>query len=176
MWKIITKYGQIQGIGYVSEADYNTRNTGFGIVGGGGEIYRTSANYFYLGSIAGSSRLGYNVEITHIVRVTDSAHFPVNPYPVNLPEFPILPDKDFSVEIQFQNYEYDNTGDAEQRIVEWVDPIRIFNLSRSALRTDDLDSLLDFHEGRQGAKGDYRERKGIFFIGIYQMIGLQGTR
>jgi uncharacterized phage protein (TIGR02218 family)/uncharacterized protein (TIGR02217 family) len=158
LWKIITKYGQIQGIGYVSEADYNTRNIGFGIVDGGGEIYRTSANYFYQGSITGSSRLGYNVEITHIVRITDPAHFPANPYPVNLPEFPILPDKDFSVEIQFQNYEYDNTGDAEQRIVEWADPIRIFNLSRSALRTDDLDSLLDFHEGRQGAKGDFLYR------------------
>jgi uncharacterized phage protein (TIGR02218 family)/uncharacterized protein (TIGR02217 family) len=158
-WKIVTKYKQIQGIGYISETNYNARETGaidFGF--GGGEIYRTSANYSSQGSISGHTRLGYDVEIVAVVRVTNPAHFPLNPYPVDLPEFPILPDKDFSVEIQFSNYEYDNTGDAEQRIVEWADPIRVFNLSRSALRTEDLDRLLDFHEARKGAKGDFLYR------------------
>jgi uncharacterized phage protein (TIGR02218 family) len=162
VWKIKTKYGQEVDIYPIAESQYTRESISFSLRYNGEFVFpngvnlkRTCPSYSPLSSPPVSTKLAYNVEIVKVALVISPSYFPVNPYPLNNPDFPIVPDKDYQTEIQFSNFEYDNTGRAEQRIIEWTDPIRIFNLSRTALQSDDLNNLLDFHETVKGAKGDF---------------------
>jgi uncharacterized phage protein (TIGR02218 family) len=162
VWKIETKYGQQVDIYPIPESQYirDTATSKFVLNGefvfpSGVNLKRTCPSYSPLSSPLESTKLAYNVEIIEVAPIINPIYFPLNPYPLNTPNFPIVPDRDYQTEIQFSNFEYDNTGTAEQRIIEWADPIRIFNLSRTALKSDDLNNLLDFHETVKGAKGDF---------------------
>lgn len=164
-WKIETKYGQQVDIYPITESQYQRESTLFNrrfngefTFPNGVSLHRTCPNYLPLSSPPESIRIAYNIEIVKVVEIINDFYFPVIPYSLNIPDFPIVPDKDYQTEIQFSNLEYDNTGTAEQRIVEWADPIRIFNLSRTALKSDDLNNLLDFHESVKGSKGDFLYR------------------
>ena len=152
-WKIVSKYGQQASIFSIPEDQYNSRYTG--LIADTIPLERTNEDYTYSGTVSEPRKLAYDVAVTDVIRVIDPTDFSNNPYPVNIPEFPIIPDKDYQTEIQFSNFEYDNTGTAEQRIIEWVDPIRIFNLARTTLQSDDLNTILDFHEEMKGSKRDF---------------------
>ena len=165
VWKIETKYGQQVDIYPITESQYNKESVSFNYYyngeftfSSGVNLKRTCLNYSPVTSPPESIKLAYNVEIVRTVPVVNPIYFPLNPYSLNISDFPIVPDKDYQTEIQFSNFEYDNTETAEQRIVEWADPIRIFNLSRTALQSDSLDNLLDFHESVKGSKGDFLYR------------------
>lgn len=161
-WKIKTKYGQQVDIYPISESQYQKESVlvfcefynGEFIFPNGVNLKRTCLSYSPLSSPPESTKLAYDVEIVKVAPIVNPVHS-VNPYPLNIPNFPIVPDKDYQTEIQFSNFEYDNTGTAEQRIIEWADPIRTFNLSRTALQSNDLNNLLDFHESIKGSKGDF---------------------
>jgi uncharacterized phage protein (TIGR02218 family) len=162
VWKIKTKYGQEVDIYPIAESQYirDTIDSKFVLNGefvfpSGVNLKRTCLSYSPLSSPPESTKLAYNVEIIEVAPIINHTFFPANPYSLNIPNFPIVPDRDYQTEIQFSNFEYDNTGTAEQRIIEWADPIRIFNLSRTALKSDDLNNLLDFHEAVKGAKKDF---------------------
>lgn len=165
VWKIETKYGQQVDIYPITESQYTKESVSFNFYyngefafSSGVSLKRTCPDYSPSGSPPESTKLAYNVEIVRVVSVVNPIYFPVNPYSLNIPNFPIVPDKDYQIEVQFSNFEYDNTGTAEQRIIEWADPIRTFNLSRTALQSDDLNNLLDFHETVKGAKSGFLYR------------------
>ena len=162
VWKIRTKYGQQVEIYPITESQYARESISFNLYFNGEFVFpngvnlkRTCISYLPLSSPPESTRIAYNIEIVKVVEIINPIYFPANPYPLNIPDFPIVPDKDYQTEIQFSNFEYDNTGTAEQRIIEWADPIRVFNLSRTALKSDDLNNLLDLHETVKGAKEDF---------------------
>lgn len=73
----------------------------------------------------------------------------------SIPEFPIIPDKEYQTEIQFSNLLLENNQGAEQRIVQWASPIRIFNLSRNIFTLNSLTILLNFHKSVKGSKEDF---------------------
>ena len=172
-WKIVSKFGQQVNIFSIPENQYSSRYTG--LVTDTIPLERTSKNYTYSGTVTEPKKLAYDVTIVDIVRVTNSIDFPSNPYPVDIPEFPIIPDRDYQTEIQFSNSLLENTSGAEQRIVEWASPIRVFNLSRTVLKPDDLNAILDFHEETKGSKedflyrdlSDYEVKKNLYYPLIY---------
>jgi hypothetical protein len=169
-WKIISKYGQQVSIFSIPENQYNSRYTGS--IADTIPLERTSKNYTYSGTVSEPKKLAYDVTVIDIIRVINQTDFPDDPYPVNIPEFPIIPDKDYQTEIQFSNSLLENTEGAEQRIVEWSSPIRVFNLARAALQSDDLNTILDFHEEMKGSKKDflYRDLSDYQVKGIYEWL------
>ena len=160
IWKIKTKYGQEVDIYRISESQYQRESTLFNLRFNGEFVFpngvnlkRTSVNSPLISP--SETITAYNVEIVKVALIVNDSYFPVNPYSLNIPDFPIIADREYQTEIEFSNLEYDNSGSAEQRIVEWADPIRIFNLSRTALKSNNLNDLLDFHESVKGSKGDF---------------------
>lgn len=169
-WEIASKYGEKVSIFSIPINQYNENYTGS--ISDTIPLERTSKNYTYSGTVSEPKKLTYNVTIVKVVRVTDPLHFPANPYPVNIPEFPIIPDKDYQTEIQFSNSLLENSEGVEQRIVEWSSPIRVFNLSRTTLQSDDLNAILDFHEEMKGSKRDflYRDLSDYQVKGTYDWL------
>ena len=169
-WRIVSKYGQQVSIFSIPSNQYNSRYTGS--ISDTIPLERTSKNYTYSGTVSEPKKLAYNVTIIDTVRVTNPIDFPDNPYPVNTAEFPIIPDKDYQTEIQFSNSLLENTEGVEQRVIEWSSPIRIFNLSRSVLQSDDLNAILDFHEEMKGSKRDflYRDLSDYQAKGTYDWL------
>lgn len=169
-WKIASKYGEQVSIFSIPINQYNENYTDS--IVDTIPLERTSKKYTYSGTVNETKKLTYDVTIVKVVRVTDPLHFPANPYPVNIPEFPIIPDKDYQTEIQFSNSLLENSEGVEQRIVEWSSPIRVFNLSRTTLQSDDLNSILDFHEEMKGSKKDflYRDLSDYQVKGAYDWL------
>ena len=164
IWKIKTKYGQEVDIYPITESQYQKESIFFDLYYNGEFVFPNGVNlkrtseYSLLISPSESIKLAYNVEIVKTALIVNPIYFPLNPYSLNTLNFLLVPDRDYQTEIQFSNFEYDNTGTAEQRIIEWADPIRIFNLSRTALKSDHLNDLLSFHETVKGTKGDFLYR------------------
>jgi len=120
VWKIKTKYGQEVDIYPIAESQYirDTIDSKFVLNGefvfpSGVNLKRTCLSYSPLSSPPESTKLAYNVEIIEVAPIINHTFFPANPYSLNIPNFPIVPDRDYQTEIQFSNFEYDNTGTAE---------------------------------------------------------------
>jgi uncharacterized phage protein (TIGR02218 family)/uncharacterized protein (TIGR02217 family) len=69
--------------------------------------------------------------------------------------FPFVENVNIQTEISFNNTILRDDSGKEQRIVNWIDPLRTFNISKNIVYRTELNALVSFHESVQGSRSAF---------------------